>query len=124
MQGMNDKVQIRVFYCQGCFNRILTQVDLYGYSEFSYEQLVTNVKTSIASRTTETGLSYYYEINIVTMEQSTVTQEVYYIVKVFERVSAFEIMISTTEHRQNYKIDTFTSTTDIMTTRESTSRTV
>ncbi len=124
MQTMNANVQIRVFYCQGCYNRILTQVDLYSYSDFSYEQLITNVKTSITSRTTETGLSYYYEINIVSFEQSNVSQQVFYIVKVYERVSAFEIVISQTEHRQSYKIDTITTSTDIMTSRETTSRTV
>lgn len=46
----------------------MTSMNLYSYSEFSYEQLISNVKTEITRRTTETGFSYYHEINIVTFE--------------------------------------------------------
>lgn len=44
--------------------------------------------------------------------------------KVYERVSAFSIMMSTKEHRQSFKVDTVITNTDISTTRESTSRSI
>lgn len=121
---MSDTTLVRVFYCQGCFNRILRQLNVYSYSDYSYEALLAYMQTVITTKTTETGLHYYYDISMVVFEQSSMTQSVFYVVKVYERVSAYHLMISTTKHRQEYSTEVTTTTTDIQTTRTDSTRTI
>lgn len=124
MSAMSESQTVRVFYCQGCFNRILRQVEVFSYSDYSYESLVAYMKSVIARKFSETGLHYYYEMTMVVFEESSMTQSVYYVVKVYERVSAFQLTISTTTHRSSYFSETSSTTTDISTTRTDTTRTI
>lgn len=121
---MSESQSVRVFYCQGCFNRILRSVEVFSYSEYSQESLVAYMKSVVTRKSQETGLHYYYEMTMVVFEESSMTQSVYYVVKVFERVSAFHLTISATTHRSGYFSETTTTSTDISITRTDSTRTI
>lgn len=66
VDAINTDQSFRVFYCQGCFNRVVSSIALFEYTQYSYKTLMKEVTKKTEELKTEKQVDYHSEINIIT----------------------------------------------------------
>ncbi len=100
IDAINADQSFRLFYCQGCFNRVVDSIALFEYSQYSYKSLLAEVAKKVTELTTEKTVEYHSEINVITYFNAVKqTENVVYMVKYYTMANKFSIVYSKTEHK-------------------------
>jgi len=87
VDAINADQSFRLFYCQGCYNRVVDSMVLYEYAAYSYAALQVEITKKTQELKAEKEVEYHAEVNIVTYFNAVKqTENVVYMVKYYTTV--------------------------------------
>lgn len=101
VDAINVDQAFRLFYCQGCYNRVIHSMAVFEYSQYSYSALMEEVNKKVEEITGQGEVTA--EVNLVTYFNAVKqTENVVYLVKYSVRVNKFSVVYSKTENKSVY----------------------